>query len=89
MVKHRRINPKSPSPGQSSSQETQETIDLRPSLATWGRKSQRKHQEQEAKRELELGRKLSIEDTKLLHNVKSYGTKDFRYRAGSHTSNKQ
>ena len=69
MVKRSIINPKSPSPSQSSSQETQETTNLGPSLATRGRKSQRQQREQEAERELELGRKLSIEDTKLLQNV--------------------
>ena len=53
-----------------------------------GIESQRKQQEQEAERELELGRKLSIDDTKLLQNVKSSRIKDFRSRAGSHTSKK-
>ena len=53
MVKHNRINPKSSSPGQSSSQETQETTDLGPSQSMRRRKSQR---EKEAERELELGR---------------------------------
>ena len=66
MVKHRKINPNSTSPGQSSSQETQETIDLGSSLATRGRKFQMQQRDQEVERELELGRKLSIEDTKLL-----------------------
>ena len=41
MVKHIIINPKSTSLGQSSSQETQETIDIGPSLAMRGRKYQR------------------------------------------------
>ena len=88
MVKHSIINIESTSPGQSSSQETQETIDLGPSLATRGRKSQRQQREQEAERELELGRQLSIEDTKILQNVKYSGIKDFKSRAGSHTSKK-
>ena len=53
-----------------------------------GRKSQRQQREQEAERELELGRQLNIEDTRLIQNVKPYGTKDFKSRAGSHTSKK-
>ena len=88
MVKHDKINPKTTSPGQSSSQETQAATDLGPSQAMRGIKSQRQQREQEAERELELGRKLSIEDTRLLQNVKSYGTQDFRSRAGSHISKK-
>ena len=78
MVKNSKINPNPTSLGQSSSQETQETTDLRPFQAMRGRKSQIQQREQDVERELELGRKLSIEDIRLLQNVKSYGTKDFR-----------
>ena len=88
MVKQSRIDPKLASLGQSSSQETQETTGLGPSQATRGRKSQKQQREQEAEREIELGRQLSIEDTGLLQNVKSFGSKDFISRAGSHTSKK-
>ena len=88
MVKNSRINPKYPTLVQSPSQETQETTDLGPSLATWGRKYQRQHREKEIEREMELERQLSIEDTKLLQNVKYSRIKDFRSQAGSHTSKK-
>ena len=88
MVKHNRINPKTTSPGHLSSQETQVAIDLGPSQATWGRKYQRQQRDKEVDRELELGRKLSIEDIRLLQNVKSYRNKDFRSRVGSYTSKK-
>ena len=88
MVEHSIINLKHTSPSQSSSQEKQETTDLGPSQATQGRRSQRKQQEQDVERELELGRKLIIEDTKLLQNVKYSGTKDFRSLAGSHAFKK-
>ena len=88
MVKHSRINSKNPSRGQYSSQESQEATDLGPSQATQGRRSQKQQREQEAERELKLGRQLSIEDKRLLQNVKSYKTKDFKSRAGSHTSKK-
>ena len=53
-----------------------------------GRKYLRKQREQEAERELELGRQLSIEETGLLQNAKSSGVKDFRSRAGSHSIKK-
>ena len=86
MVKHSIINPKSTSLGQSSSQETQETIGLGPSQATRGRKSQKQQREQEAERELELESQLSIEG--LLQNVKASGAIDFRPRAGSHAAKK-
>ena len=88
MVKHRRINSKNPSPSQSSSQESQEATDLGPSQAMRGRGSQKQQREHEVEREMELGRQLNIKDTRLLQNVKPYGTKDFRSRAGSHTSKK-
>ena len=88
MVRHSRINPTHVSTGQSSSQETHETAGKGPSQATRGRKSQRQQHEQEEKRELELGRQLNIEETRLLQKVKSSGAKDFRSRAGSHTLKK-
>ena len=78
MVKQSKINLKMASLGQSSSQETQEATGLGPSQATRGRKSQRQHREQEAERELELGRQLGIEETRLLHNAKTSGAKDLR-----------
>ena len=78
MVEHNKINPKHASSRQSTSQESQETIGQGPSQATRGIKYQRKQREQEAEKELELGRQLSIKDIGLLHNVKSSGAIDFR-----------
>ena len=86
MVKQSRINPKLASPGQSSSQETHETTGLGPSQATRGRKSQKQQRDQEAERELELGRQINIEG--LIQNVKASGARDFRPCARSHATKK-
>ena len=88
MVSQSRINLKLASLGQSSSQETQETVGLGPSQSTRGRKSQKQQREQEVERELELGRKIGIEVTKLLQNVKATGSRDFIPQAGSHATKK-
>ena len=66
MVKHSKINPNHASPGQSTSQESQETARQGPSQATRGIKSQRKQREQDTEKELELGRQLFIEEIGLL-----------------------
>ena len=55
---------------------------------TRGRKSQRHHIDQEAERELELGRQQRIEETKLLQSHKNSGKADGRSRAWPQTTKK-
>ena len=60
MVKHRKVTPQDFSPKKSSSQGSQELHDIALQPNTRGRKSQRYHREQEAEREMELGRQCNI-----------------------------
>ena len=71
MVKNNIVTPQGYSPERSPSQVSQETqeVDLQPT--TRGRKSQRYLREQEAEREMELGRQTSLEEMKLLQKSKN------------------
>ena len=63
MVKHNKVAHQGSSPDHSPPQELHE-VTMQPN--TRGRKLQRYHREQEAERELELGRQWSLEETKLV-----------------------
>ena len=90
MVKKSISNLMVDSPSHSSSQGSQEIPDQVPPPSTRGRKTQRHHREWEVKRELELGRRMSIEETKLLQNTRSVeGIRaDNRSRVGPQPKNK-
>ena len=77
-VKQSRVSAFARSP-ESSSNGSQEIPKTSPN--TRGRKSQRYHREQEAEREINLGRQRSIKETKLLQNHKSLGKVDGRPKA--------
>ena len=90
MVKKILPNPMVESMSHSSSQGSQEIPDQAPPPSTRGRKTHRHHWEQEAERELELRRQMSIEETKLLQNTKSVrGSRaDSRSREGPQMTKK-
>ena len=85
MVKHDKVTQQGFSPDQSPPQSSKEPHDIVLQPNTRGRKSQRYHREQEAERDIELGRQRSLEETKLLQHPRNPGgiKVDDRSRAGS------